>query len=381
MGGSERVIWHLATGLRAGGHDVRIIVPGTTPGAPPVSGEAGVEIRRYADPWHTFAALYAPSVWLARRALDANTREWRPDVLHLHHAIPGLAAAWGGHRPRCYTFYGPWHLEFLYEAQFRHDMPWAKRWTRALWMPAKAALARTMERAAVTQSDRVVVLSQYSARQVMDVHRVADGRLAVIPGGVDLDRFHPVSDRRDVRAALGLPKSSVVLFTVRRLVPRMGLEMLLEALRDLAGVTLVIGGSGWLRPTLEAAAHDLDVADRVRFAGFIPDPDLPRYYQAADLVVVPSIALEGFGLITLEALACGTPVVATRDSGSADVLRLLDPSWLAEPTPSTLAQAIEGALAARAAPAMADRCRTHAAGYGWSRIVDRYVELYRSLPR
>src|SRR5690348_1595539 len=141
MGGSERVIWHLATGLRASGHDVRIVAPRTTAGAPAISRDAGVEIRRYADPWHTFAALYAPSVFLARRALDALARDWRPDVMHLHHAIPGLAAAWSGHRPRCYTFYGPWHLEFLYEARFRRDLPSAKRWTRGLWMPAKAALA------------------------------------------------------------------------------------------------------------------------------------------------------------------------------------------------------------------------------------------------
>ena len=284
-------------------------------------------------------------------------REWRPDVLHLHHAIPGLAAAWGGYRPRCYTFYGPWHLEFLYEARFRGDMPAVKRWTRALWMPAKAAVARKMERAAVSRSDRVVVLSEYSARQVMDVHRLPHHRLRVIPGGVDLDRFHPVSDPSRVRASLGLPTSGAVLFTVRRLVPRMGLELLLHALREVAGATLVIGGGGWLRPTLETTARKLGVADRVRFAGFIPDPDLPRYYQAADLVVVPSVALEGFGLITLEALACGTPVVATRDGGSADVLRSLNPSWLADTTPSGLTRAIEGALTARANSAATSRPR------------------------
>ena len=248
-------------------------------------------------------------------------------------------------------------------------------------MPAKAVLARSMERAAVRRSDRVVVLSAYSARQVMDVHRLPDRRLTVIPGGVDLDRFHPIPYRHDVRVALGLPQSGAVLFTVRRLVPRMGLEVLLQALPDLAGVTLVIGGSGWLRPTLEATATELGVADRVRFAGFIPDPELPRYYQAADLVVVPSVALEGFGLITLEALACGTPVVATRDGGSTDVLRSLDPSWLADATPSALARTIESTLAAREDPAIADRCRAHAAEYGWPRIVDRYIELYRSLAR
>src|SRR5712692_3064938 len=119
MGGSERVIWHLAAGLAAGGHDVRIVVPRTTPGAPDVSRADGVEIRRYADPSHSFATLYAGSLWLARRALAEMARDWKPDVMHLHHTIPGLAEAWGRHRPRCYTFYGPWHLEFLHEARGR----------------------------------------------------------------------------------------------------------------------------------------------------------------------------------------------------------------------------------------------------------------------
>src|SRR5574337_156518 len=150
---------------------------------------------------------------------------------------------------------------------------------------------------------------------------------------------------------------------------------------NLPGMRLVIGGSGWLRPRLEAAAAALGVADRVSFAGFVADAELPRYYQAADLVVLPSVALEGCGLITLEALACGTPVVATPEGGAVDVLSPLEPAWLAKDrSPAALAAAIRAALERLPTdPTVGERCRAHAVGYAWERIVGRYEALYQSV--
>jgi glycosyltransferase involved in cell wall biosynthesis len=148
---------------------------------------------------------------------------------------------------------------------------------------------------------------------------------------------------------------------------------------QLPGVRLVIGGSGILRTSLEQRATHLGLADRVQFAGFIPDEQLARYYQAADLVVLPSLALEGFGLITLEALACGTPVVATPESGATDVLGALEPTWLApDREPATLARTVAGVLATIPSQTdMGGRCRAHAEHYGWAGIVGQYEELYR----
>jgi glycosyltransferase involved in cell wall biosynthesis len=321
-----------------------------------------------------------PSLLLARAAVRAIARAWPPDLVHAHHGISGLGAAWAGGAPRCYTFYGPWHLEFLAEAA-RRDLAPLRRWTRGLWVPAKARLARALEGAAIRRSARIVVLSRVSARQVEEIHPGAGARTTIIPGGVDLGRFIPAADRRGARAALGLPERDPLVFTVRRLVPRMGLEGLLHALTHLPGVHLVIGGTGRLRPLLEETAARLGVAVRVRFTGFIAEEQLPRFYQAADLVALPSVALEGFGLIALEALACGTPVVATREAGVADVLEALEPSWLAaDLAPAALARTLAAALERSAAePDVARRCRTHAAGYGWERIAGAYEALYRSL--
>lgn len=375
------MIWQLALALRARGHEPRIVVPRTSPSLPAVSQVDGVRIDRYEDRIHSFATLYLTSVRAARRAIGTIVAEWRPGVVHAHHGISGLAASRVPARPLCYSFYGPWHLEFLHELTARRDARALKRWTRPLWAPPKAALARAIERAAVRRSDRAVVLSRYSERQLASVHGLSAERVVLIPGGVDLARFRPAAPGESARGALGLPARGPLLVTVRRLVPRMGLDMLLEALVLLPDAHLVIVGAGWLRGELEARARRLGVSGRVTFAGFVPDADLPRYYQAADVVVLPSVALEGFGLITLEALACGTPVVATPDSGAVDVVQPLEAKWLADAvTAPALARAVERALQTLAVERdLPGRCRAHAERYAWDRIAERYETLYASL--
>ncbi|HRR39717.1 MAG TPA: glycosyltransferase, partial [Syntrophales bacterium] len=124
-----------------------------------------------------------------------------------------------------------------------------------------------------------------------------------------MERFHPSGDRRDIRRRLGIPENRAVILTVRNLVPRMGLENLITAMKDvvkaLPDVLLIIGGSGPLREKLLRLACELQLSDSIRFTGFIRDEELPDYYRAADIFVLPTIELEGFGLVTLEALACG----------------------------------------------------------------------------
>jgi glycosyltransferase involved in cell wall biosynthesis len=373
-------MWELARGLRARGHEACIVARSTAAGLPSRSTVEGTPIRRYRDRLHTFGTLYLTSLVAARSALGAALREFRPDVVHAHHSLTGLGASGAGARSLCYTFYGPWHLEFLQEVLNRREMPVLKRWTRTLWAPAKASLARRLEQAAIARSGRLVALSAVSVRQLTEIHGVDAARITLIPGGVDLERFAPIADRGTAREALGLPRQAQVVFTVRRLVPRMGLEMLLDGMTKLPGVMLIVGGTGWLRPRLERMAAALGIAARVRFAGFIPEPDLPRYYGAADLVALPSVALEGFGLITLEALACGAPVVVTPDTGAVDVVGPLEAGWVADDISSqAVADVIARVLPHAGEPEVRERCRAHAEGYSWERMVARHEDLYRTL--
>jgi glycosyltransferase involved in cell wall biosynthesis len=129
----------------------------------------------------------------------------------------------------------------------------------------------------------------------------------------------------------------------------MGLEHLIAAMQELGedgrDCLLLIGGEGPLRSTLERQIREQGLADRVTLLGFILEENLPKYYQAADLVLMPTYELEGFGLVTVEALACGTPVLGTPVAAIPEVLARLDPELVAEGTDSrSLAAAMRNIL-------------------------------------
>jgi len=148
---------------------------------------------------------------------------------------------------------------------------------------------------------------------------VPDRAVTVMHLGTDGERFSPVDlDRRvEIRRRLGLPVDAFVALTVRRLFFRNGLDTLLEAavaLRDRPDLHVVIGGSGPERSEIEARIQTDGLAN-VHLTGFIPDEDLPDYYRAADVFVLPTRTAEGFGLVVMEAAASGVPSIAT-DSGA-----------------------------------------------------------------
>ena len=122
--------------------------------------------------------------------------------------------------------------------------------------------------------------------------------------------------------------------TVRRLARRMGLENFIDAVDQLRkkepSILAVLAGTGPLANELAALVEQKQLQEHVKLAGFVPDADLPLAYRAADLSVVPSIALEGFGLIVLESLAAGTPVVVTPVGGLPEVVSGLFPELILE---------------------------------------------------
>jgi len=158
----------------------------------------------------------------------------------------------------------------------------------------------------------------------------------------------------------------------------MGLGNLVEAMgiirRTRPDVVCLIGGKGPLREALEERVCELDLKEAVRFAGFISDEDLPDVYGAADLFVLPTAALEGFGLVTVEALACGTPVVGTPIGGTPEILRGLDPRLVLSGTsPEAIADGVLANLERLRGDGRARAmCREYAADrYAWPKIVER----------
>jgi len=225
--------------------------------------------------------------------------------------------------------------------------------------------------------DEIVARLGVPAEKIAVVHNAVDALFVPLPAD-EIARF---------RAEQGLPER--VILCVGTLEPRKNLTGLLDAFARLAPHTdaelVIVGGQGWLYDDALARVATLGLAGRVRFAGFVPDEELPRWYNAASVFVYPSL-YEGFGLPPLEALACGVPTVTSAGTAMAEVVG--DAALLADPRdPAALAAAIGRALddtALRAALRAAGPRR--AVTFAWARAAAATRAVYdevlaRPVPR
>jgi glycosyltransferase involved in cell wall biosynthesis len=212
----------------------------------------------------------------------------------------------------------------------------------------------------------------------------------MFPGGVDLKRYFPADDRKNLRHVFDIPIDKLILFSVRNLVPRMGLENLLYAFAKVADALpdtyLVIGGTGPLKNALIGLTKTLGLNERVRFTGFIPDEQLSSYYRMADIFILPTLELEGFGLVTLEAMATGLPVLGTPVGGTKEILDRFDSNFLFSDTSAdSIADLIirKYHLKKENPQAWDEICqschRFVEKYYSWDRNLDSLEDLYYSL--
>ena len=176
-------------------------------------------------------------------------------------------------------------------------------------------LPRRMIVWAVRRSAGVTCVCQALKERLVAVGAPAD-KVAVILHGVDFELFQPVN-REEVRRRLGL--SGTVLVSVGHATPRKGHHLAIQALASLPEVTLLIAGDGWYEEMLRKLAAEVGVQDRVRFLGHVDQEDLKDLYGAADALVLAS-SREGLANVLLEAMACGTPVIATAVWGTPEAV-------------------------------------------------------------
>jgi glycogen synthase len=251
----------------------------------------------------------------------------KADILASHFALYAAPLLDRLHRRSNFAFvnhfHGPWAAESVQEGA-----------------NATAAFAKkSLERLVYRRADRTIVLSRAFARIAVEYYRIPEDSIRVVPGSVDTSRFNTDLTRQQARKSLGLPLDRPLLVTVRRLVNRMGLHPLLEAMRDVCRVVpdvlLLIAGSGPLQEGLNQAIAEFELQKNIRLLGFVSDEQLPLLYRAADLNVVPSQALEGFGLVAVEALAAGTPSMVTPVGGLPEIVSDLSPSLVFSSTASS----------------------------------------------
>lgn len=366
--------------LKARGVDVEVLAPAYRGGAGGVVDGVRVHRFRYAPrAWETLThdqtapdrirerPIYAGLVpgYVASGSLAAArlARSGEFDVLHafwpLPHGLLGLAAKKASGVPLVSTFFGV-------------ELTWAESQLRFL----NPAIRKIVE-----GSDGVTVISSHTAAAL---ERVAP-RVAprVIPFGA---AAHPgeaaaLPERR--------PGEPLDLLFIGRLVERKGVRVLVEALSRGGHDRLTVVGEGPERQRLEQAARDLGLGDRVRFTGSIPSEALRRTIAESDALVLPAVRdakgdVEGLGVVLIEALLAGRPVIASRSGGIVDIVRHEETGLLVEPGDAdALAAAItryrdDPALAR----VLAAKGREHVeAEFSWDRIIDRLERLYREVAR
>ena len=260
--------------------------------------------------------------------------------------------------------------------------PWAdEHVAQADGSALRRSLRRALERTVYRRGERVIVLSSAFRRLVVERYRVSPWRVRVEPPGVDLERFSP-GDRREARERLGLGTCPFVALSVRRLVSRMGLDTLIEAWAQALpalprDAQLLIAGEGPQRHALEELVARGGLQDSVRFLGRIDEDALVDHYRAADVGIVPTRSFEGFGLVVIEAAACGTPTIVTKIGGLLEAVAGLDRS-LAVRAGDVPALATRLAQAARAGGIPSrPATRRFAEGYSWLGVVQRHRAVLR----
>lgn len=286
-------------------------------------------IERTRDP------VLLPHPWLARH-IDSLAKEISADVVILDPALPlGLLGRSLKAAP---------HLIVVHGAE--------------IGVPRRVPGARELLRSVLGSAAGVIAAGEYPANQAA---QAADARLArplpviTVPCGVDVMRFRPIDDeaRNVARNRLGLPQDAPLILGLSRLVPRKGFDTLIAAVAKLEPeVHLVIAGTGRDRERLVRQARGRGVSERVHFLGRVNESDLADLYGCADVFAMlcrdrwGGLEAEGFGIVFLEAQACGTPVVAGRSGGAHEAVEEGQTGFVVDPLDaSAAAGAIEKILA------------------------------------
>lgn len=349
VGGVENTVYHLARRLKARGHEVRVVCADEPEGSP--SEVEGIPVVRLPWRFKIGNTNLAFGLWEALRAE-------RPDVIHAH-----LPTAF--------------FIDMAAAASEALGVPMVLTYNNDLVGEGiKGRLAGVYNRHRLPKvfaaCDRIVITNPLYPSQSPFLDP-ADPKLVYIPWGVDPERFQP----RDFPSG---PMTIGFLSLLDEHHRYKGLEVLLKALAELPDVRLRVGGSGkelgWYRERAEA----LGVADRVEFLGFVED--LNAFYASCHVFALPSTdgRREGFGLVLLEAMACGRPVITTPIVGVAGDVETRGVGVLVPPgDPAALAAALRGM---QDLPAMGKRARQLVEEhYAWDRVTDLYERLFESLVR
>jgi len=370
VGGVSRHCFGLAQALAQGGQEVYIITL-EFPGAPAYEDIGGVKVYRAAvelghPNFLTWVLLF--NHFMEKLAAQL-CRKVKPDVIHAHDWLvspSAISLKQYVNTPLILTV----HSTEVGRAQGLHG--------------PDSFTIDGFEWWATYEAHRVIVTSEAMKNEVSDHFKLPKNKIETIPNAVDLKTFEISVDRQSVRRKYVAPNEKMVLFT-GRLTPQKGVEYLVHAVplilqRD-PEAKIVVVGEGWLRDGLENLVRSIGCQNKVLFTGFLPERDLEEIMVSADVLVMPSV-YEPFGIVALEGMAAGVPVVASRTGGLAEVINHGQTGILVYPrNPESIAWGINQVLsdqsyAQQLIKNAKDKLRNV---YSWDAVAEKTIMLYEEV--
>jgi len=248
----------------------------------------------------------------------------------------------------------------------------------------RSDLLAIMQKKICERVDKIIAVSNFTAQNVIDDYAIPPTKIEVIPNGVDLNKFNPKVDGIKMRGSLGITDEPVILY-VGKLEFNKGIEYLIlsfsKIVKQIPNAKLVIVGNGPIKNRLMNLVKQKKLSKSVIFTGKIPSKKLPSIFAASDLFVLPSL-MEGFGIVLLEAMACGKPCIATKAGGTEDIIVNGETGFLAPIGDCiSLYQAINALLAnpdlaQKFGKAGLNRVRKN---FTWNIIAKRTINTYRNI--
>lgn len=298
-----------------------------------------------------------------------NTQDIKLEILHSHYWLSGLVGdllsdSWDV--PHVITF---------------HTL--AKTKLRALALGKEHFSRSDCEYNLMASSDRIMVLTKKEVQDIQQLYGQFRQKICIVPPGVDLEMFYP-GDKGEARDRLNIPRESKIILFVGRIDPIKGIDVLIKALQVVGSLDdiylYIVGGNqdeNDYYKYIETLVKEAGLTEKVVFTGAIPHDSLRTYYNAADVFVLPS-HYESLGFVVIEAMACGTPVVASRVGGIPSVVAHGSTGYLIPwRCPDAFANQIEILLKNKDLYRyMANEGKKKASSWNWNSTALKVVELY-----
>jgi len=329
IGGTGAYVNYLSQALASSGNNVYIVTKGETEKSEDLSEKIHVfYLKTFRRPIISPLHFYG----LSFRKLSEINRRFNIDIAHANLPLtPSFAVPENFGKALVSTVHSTWRGE----AEALKNESFSKLNINEKIVRSFNRILRYFESKMLERSDRIIAVSEFTKREILQSYNLKASKIEVIYNGVDVTKFKPTENKDEAKRKLGLSKNPIILY-VGRLYSRKGLPALLKAAsliaRKLSNVKLVISGKALFgeERKLRFLAKKLGVERNVHFFGYFPDEKLPKLYQAADVFAFPSL-YENLPFALLEALSSGLPAVSTRIGGIPEIIQEGKNGFLIDP--------------------------------------------------